>query len=270
MRLPLSLAERGNENTEAAPKGAAFIVSRPRLRLDALGGRMILRRIIAHFRKQAWTAIAIDFLIVVLGVFVATQVTNWNEERQAADRRDQIVALLVADLRDGQGAQAGFERDIEAGVARWQEAFAAGNLQPPYFLRIEGSDTAPRTWETLQRMELGETLDPVTLFDLGFYYSELDGVGVKYVRYVTFVENEILPNLARDPSFFFTADRSALKPEYAANVERARDFGRESRRLRIWSACLVYRLEARRTFEQSCRRANYRLEGMPPAEDVAP
>ncbi len=231
---------------------------------------MILRRIIAHFRKQAWTAIAIDFLIVVLGVFVATQVTNWNEERQAADRRDQIVALLVADLRDGQGAQAGFERDIEAGVARWQEAFAAGNLQPPYFLRIEGSDTAPRTWETLQRMELGETLDPVTLFDLGFYYSELDGVGVKYVRYVTFVENEILPNLARDPSFFFTADRSALKPEYAANVERARDFGRESRRLRIWSACLVYRLEARRTFEQSCRRANYRLEGMPPAEDVAP
>ena len=31
---------------------------------------MILRRIIAHFRKQEWTAIALDFVIVVVGVFV--------------------------------------------------------------------------------------------------------------------------------------------------------------------------------------------------------
>lgn len=230
---------------------------------------MILRRIIAHLRKQEWTAIGIDFVIVVVGVFVGMQVTNWNEERQAAVRREQVVALLVADLRDSQGAQARFEHDIEAGVARWQEAFAAGKLPPPYFLRIEGSDTAPKTWETLQRMDLGDSLDPVTLFDLGFYYSELDGVGVKYIRYVTFVENEILPHISRDPSFFYMADRSALKPEYAANVERARDYGRESRRLRTWSACLIYRLEARRTFEQSCRRADYRLEGMP-APEVAP
>lgn len=231
---------------------------------------MILRRVMEHLRRQDWTAVAIEFVIVVLGVFVATQVSNWNEEREAAIRRDQVVALLVADLRDGQGAQAGFERDIAAGVARWQERFEAGELAPPHFLRIEGSDTAPRTWDTLQRMDIGDTLDPVTLFDLGFYYSELDGVGVKYIRYVTFVENEVLPNLNRDPSYFYTADRSALKPEFAANVERMRDFGRESRRLRIWSECLVYRLQARRTFAQSCRRANYRLEGMPPATEAAP
>ncbi|MEZ5960241.1 MAG: hypothetical protein R3C30_07390 [Hyphomonadaceae bacterium] len=227
---------------------------------------MILRRIIEHVRKQEWTAIGIDFLIVVIGVFVATQVSNWNEEREAAIRREQVIALLIADLRDGQGAQAAFERNIDAGIAHWQEAFDAGTLTPPYFLRIDGSDTAPRTWETLQRMGLDRTLDPVTLFDLGFYYSELDGVGVKYIRYVTFVENEVLPYLDRDPSFFYTADRTALKSEYAANVERLRDFGRETTRLRIWSACLVYRLEARRTFEQSCRRANYRLPGMPEPE----
>ena len=32
---------------------------------------MILRRIIAHFRKQEWTAIGIDFVIVVVGVYLA-------------------------------------------------------------------------------------------------------------------------------------------------------------------------------------------------------
>ena len=37
---------------------------------------MILRRIIAHWRKQEWTAIGIDFLIVVVGVFLGLQVNK--------------------------------------------------------------------------------------------------------------------------------------------------------------------------------------------------
>jgi hypothetical protein len=37
---------------------------------------MILRRVIKHFRNQEWTAIAIDFVIVVFGVFVGIQVAN--------------------------------------------------------------------------------------------------------------------------------------------------------------------------------------------------
>jgi hypothetical protein len=41
---------------------------------------MILRRTMEHLRRQDWVAVAIEFVIVVLGVFVATQVSNWNEE----------------------------------------------------------------------------------------------------------------------------------------------------------------------------------------------
>ena len=60
---------------------------------------MILRRVIAHFRKQEWTAIAIDFVIVVMGVFVGIQVSNWNA-RLAEDRQSRAVtAQLIEDLR---------------------------------------------------------------------------------------------------------------------------------------------------------------------------
>ncbi|MEX2122755.1 MAG: hypothetical protein WD795_02600 [Woeseia sp.] len=58
---------------------------------------------------------------------------------------------------------------------------------------------------------------PDLLFDLGFFYSERDGVGRKFVRYSEFVESEILPWLNGDPGVFYTAD-GALKPEYAANM----------------------------------------------------
>ena len=43
---------------------------------------MLLRRIISHFRRQEWTAIFFDFLIVVVGVFIGIQVSNWNSYRQ--------------------------------------------------------------------------------------------------------------------------------------------------------------------------------------------
>ena len=57
---------------------------------------MILRRVIAHFRKQEWTAIAIDFLIVVMGVFVGLQVSNWNSaQRDKALARDYIDRLAA-------------------------------------------------------------------------------------------------------------------------------------------------------------------------------
>lgn len=60
---------------------------------------MILRRVIDHFRKQEWTAIFIDFVIVVMGVFVGIQVSNWNEA--AKDKRAEATYLsqLQNDLR---------------------------------------------------------------------------------------------------------------------------------------------------------------------------
>jgi len=59
---------------------------------------MILRRVINHFRKQEWTAIAIDFLIVVVGVFVGLQVNNWNEARETDRRSAEFTERLRADL----------------------------------------------------------------------------------------------------------------------------------------------------------------------------
>lgn len=59
---------------------------------------MILRRIIAHFRKQEWTAIGIDFLIVVVGVFVGLQAQAWNESRQDRVHERMYIERLARDF----------------------------------------------------------------------------------------------------------------------------------------------------------------------------
>lgn len=59
---------------------------------------MILRRIIAHFRKQEWTAIALDFVIVVVGVFVGLQAQAWNESRQDRVQERMYIERLARDF----------------------------------------------------------------------------------------------------------------------------------------------------------------------------
>lgn len=71
---------------------------------------MILRRVIEHVREQHWTAIAIDFLIVVVGVFIGIQFSNWNAAQSA--RHDYRLALeryaaeIDANLSDLQDLEA--------------------------------------------------------------------------------------------------------------------------------------------------------------------
>jgi hypothetical protein len=53
---------------------------------------MILRRITEHIKAQNWFAVGLDFVIVVIGVFIGIQVSNWNEARK--DETDARLFLL--------------------------------------------------------------------------------------------------------------------------------------------------------------------------------
>jgi hypothetical protein len=61
---------------------------------------MILRRVIQHVKEQHWTAIWIDLLIVILGVFIGTQVSNWNTEREINKKSAVFTERLKVDLRE--------------------------------------------------------------------------------------------------------------------------------------------------------------------------
>ncbi len=94
---------------------------------------MILRRVIAHFRKQEWTAIAIDFLIVVLGVFVGMQVNNWNAARSDREREHQIIVDMLADLDIDRAQYAnGMSFDLR-GVSAANASFEGAGLPPVEF-----------------------------------------------------------------------------------------------------------------------------------------
>ncbi len=60
---------------------------------------MLRRRITEHIKAQNWTAIGLDFFIVVAGILIAFQITNWNEARDARSLEREYMTLLTRDLK---------------------------------------------------------------------------------------------------------------------------------------------------------------------------
>ena len=88
---------------------------------------MLLRRVIAHVRKQEWTAIGIDLVIVVVGVFIGIQVANWNDGRTTARRAEVFTDRLRSDLREeawGYEMQVAYYSDVAAHGRRTLDVLA--------------------------------------------------------------------------------------------------------------------------------------------------
>lgn len=59
---------------------------------------MILRSLTKHIKEQNWFAVLLDFLIVVVGILMAFQITNWSEQRTATAQLEQAEVGLQQDL----------------------------------------------------------------------------------------------------------------------------------------------------------------------------
>lgn len=59
---------------------------------------MLLRRVIEHVKTQNWTAVGLDFIIVVVGVFMGIQLGNWNDARGDRAETLRYYEQLLLDL----------------------------------------------------------------------------------------------------------------------------------------------------------------------------
>ena len=59
---------------------------------------MILRRVIKHVTDQNWLAVFIDFLIVVIGIFVGLQVQEWSVQQSEKKLEAEYLQRILADV----------------------------------------------------------------------------------------------------------------------------------------------------------------------------
>ncbi len=61
---------------------------------------MILRSVTKHIRKQNWIAVFLDFFIVMVGVFIGIQVSNWNEQLVGGKQAQVLLKRVHHDLNN--------------------------------------------------------------------------------------------------------------------------------------------------------------------------
>jgi hypothetical protein len=60
---------------------------------------VILRRLSQSLKEQNWTAIVIEFVLLVTGVFLGTEVSSWNQEREQRNKAQIFSTRLREDMR---------------------------------------------------------------------------------------------------------------------------------------------------------------------------
>jgi len=209
-----------------------------------------------HGISDALTRYGAELVIVFVGVYAAFWVDNYRDNRQNEERTRQIVLTLQQDLHDYVTTTNKFNAEIEKRLGEWNASRARGEKPAPYVFRIEGSETPPiAVWEAVSQSSLVELLEPNLLFDLGFFYSEMEGVGKKYVRYAEFTDARVMPGLKVGEPWFYEQNSGLLRPEFAAHMDRLRDFLQDQARLRDWAQCLARRLDRYQERTDTCRRS---------------
>lgn len=61
---------------------------------------MIFKRAVAKLRAQDWRAISIELAIVIIGVFIGIQVSNWNAARIEQRETRQMLSRLKPELQN--------------------------------------------------------------------------------------------------------------------------------------------------------------------------
>lgn len=121
---------------------------------------MILRRLTQSLKEQNWTAIVIEFVLLVTGVFLGIQVSNWNAERETRQKSALFTARLVADLKVEAWAYqylTEYNQDVQANARRALDALTgAAPLSDEQFLiaayratQYESQDRRRATYDEL-------------------------------------------------------------------------------------------------------------------------
>jgi len=92
-----------------------------------VGGPKMIRRIFQNIRKQDWTAVVIELVVVILGVFIGVQVSNWNGDLETDRKSAFFTSRLKADLREeawGYELQVGYYEQVLRNAIAAENAMA--------------------------------------------------------------------------------------------------------------------------------------------------
>jgi hypothetical protein len=161
-------------------------------------------------RIGRWMA---ELVLVFVGVYAAFWLNNYQEHRQDAGRRDQILASLEQQLREGIESGKINRAKQEQEAADFRRALDAGEM-PPLKPFVFTTDYSPTDWATMLQSGGVQLLDVQTLRAVRNDESVIRWGLSRMAWYQKLSDELIVPNLDQDISFFYDPATKQLRKRF--------------------------------------------------------
>jgi hypothetical protein len=161
-------------------------------------------------RFGRWVA---ELVLVFVGVYAAFWLNNYQQHRQDAERRDQILASLEQQLSEGIESGKINRANQEKKAAEFQRALDAGEM-PPLHPFVFTTDYSPSDWATMLQSGGVQLLDVQTLMAVRNDESVIRWGLSRMAWYQKLSDELIVPNLDQDISFFYDPATKKLRKRF--------------------------------------------------------
>ena len=185
-----------------------------------------------HSRLSRFGRWAAELLLVFVGVYAAFWLNNYQQHRQDAERRDQILASLEQLLRDGIESNKAAGAKEERQTTEFRRALDAGDM-PPLRPFVFITDYNPGDIAALLQSGGVQLLDVKTLMAVRGLESVIRWGLSALARYQKLSDELIVPNLDQDISFFYDPATKKLRKRfeiYPQALEATVQFSRDLQR----------------------------------------
>jgi len=171
-------------------------------------------------RVGGWVA---ELVLVFVGVYAAFWLNSYQQHRQDAERRDQILAFIEQTLRQGiETSKINRTKEQEPEAAEFRRALNAGGM-PPLRPFVFITDYSPSDLATMLQSGGVQLLDVQTLRALRNDESVIRWGLPRMARYQKLSDEVIVQNLDKDISFYYVPPTKKLRKQFEIYPEALED-----------------------------------------------
>lgn len=86
---------------------------------------MILRRFMVHIKDQNWFAVGLDVIVVIVGIFLGMQVTEWNEKLNDNKEYSKALERLSIEIEENLSILDVLDSDMRVSMKNVEQAISA-------------------------------------------------------------------------------------------------------------------------------------------------
>jgi hypothetical protein len=193
-------------------------------------------------RFGRWVA---ELILVFVGVYAAFWLNSYQQHRQDADRRAQILAAFEQQLREGIQSGKINRAKQERNAAEFQRALDAGEM-PALRPFVFTTDYSPSDWATMLQSGGVQLLDVQTLMAVRNDESVIRWGLSRMAWYQKLSDELIVPNLDQDISFFYDPATKKLRRRFEIYPEALEATVKFANALERTHTALLKRIQAER------------------------